>query len=112
MQVDEVHVKVNQERQGSGSGSRSDKGKGGKGGKGMSKKGGVDRNTSHVIFSCILHAFHDVYHATLAQVSARAHHTMVIHDVRLIDRLFALCSSPCVSPTPCSSLPTSTCTLS
>ena len=40
MQVDAVHVNVNQERQGSGSGSRSDKGKGGKGGKGNSKKGG------------------------------------------------------------------------
>ena len=41
---------------------------------------------------------------------------MVIHVVRLIGRLFSLCSSPCsfpcVSPTPCSSLPTSTGTLS
>ena len=59
----------------------------------------------------------DVYHTTLAQVSAPALHVilMVIHDVRLIDRLFSLCSSlssfPCVSPSPCSSLPTSTCTL-
>ena len=40
MQVDAVHVNVNQERQVDGSGSRSDKGKGGKGGKGKSKKGG------------------------------------------------------------------------
>ena len=40
MQVDAVHVMLNQERQGSGSGPRSDKGKGGKGGKGKSKKGG------------------------------------------------------------------------
>ena len=39
MQVDAVHVNVNQERQVDGSGSRSDKGKGGKGGKGKSKKG-------------------------------------------------------------------------
>ena len=36
MQVDVVHVNVNQERQDDGSGSRSDQGKGGKG---MSKKG-------------------------------------------------------------------------
>ena len=35
-----MHVNVNQERQGSGGGSRSDKGKGGKGGKGKSKNGG------------------------------------------------------------------------
>ena len=40
MQVDSVHVNVNQERQVDGSGSRSDKGKGGKGGKGKSNKGG------------------------------------------------------------------------
>ena len=40
MQVDAVHVNVNQERQVDGSGSRSDKGKGSKGGKGKSKKGG------------------------------------------------------------------------
>ena len=39
MQVDAVHVNVNQERQVDGSGSRSDKGKGSKGGKGKSKKG-------------------------------------------------------------------------
>ena len=39
MQVDAVHVNVNQERQADGSGSRSDKGKGSKGGKGKSKKG-------------------------------------------------------------------------
>ena len=41
---------------------------------------------------------------------------MVIHVVRLIDRLFSLCSwpcsFPCVSPIPCSSLSTSTCALS
>ena len=40
MQVDAVHVNVNQERQVGGSGSRLDKGKGGKGGKGKSQKGG------------------------------------------------------------------------
>ena len=40
MQVDALHVNVNQERQVGGSGSRPDKGKGGKGGKGKSKKGG------------------------------------------------------------------------
>ena len=40
MQVDAVHVNVNQKRQFDGSGSRSDTGKGGKGGKGKSKKGG------------------------------------------------------------------------
>ena len=40
MQVDAVHVNVNQDRQVDGSGSRSDKGKGGKGVKGKSKKGG------------------------------------------------------------------------
>ena len=40
MQVDAVHVNVNQEGQVDGSGSRSDKGKCGKGGKGKSKKGG------------------------------------------------------------------------
>ena len=39
VQVDAVHVNVNQERQVDGSGSRSDKGKGSKGGKGKSKKG-------------------------------------------------------------------------
>ena len=44
MQDDAVHVKVNEERQGSGSVSRSDKGEGGKeGGKGKSKKGGKGR---------------------------------------------------------------------
>ena len=40
MHVDAVHVNVNQERQGSGGGSLSEKGKGGKGGKDKSKKGG------------------------------------------------------------------------
>ena len=40
MQVDAVHVNVNQERQVDGSGSRSDKDKSSKGGKGKSKKGG------------------------------------------------------------------------
>ena len=40
MQVDAVHVNVNQERQVDGSGSRSGKGKSGKGSKGKSKKGG------------------------------------------------------------------------
>ena len=39
VQVDAVHVNVNQERQVDGSGSRSDKGKGSKGGKGKSNKG-------------------------------------------------------------------------
>ena len=51
-------------------------------------------------------------HTTMAQERVCAHHSifMVIHDFRLIDRLFFLCSSPCsfpcVSPSPCSSLPT------
>ena len=40
MQVDAVHVNVNQERQVDWSGSRSDKSKSSKGGKGKSKKGG------------------------------------------------------------------------
>ena len=40
VQVVAVHVNVNQERQGGGSGSRPVKGKGGKGGKGKSQKGG------------------------------------------------------------------------
>ena len=40
MQVDAVHVNVNQERQLDVSGSRSDKGKSSRGGKGKSKKGG------------------------------------------------------------------------
>ena len=40
MQVDAVHVNVNQERQVDGSGARSDKGKSSKGGKVKSKKGG------------------------------------------------------------------------
>ena len=54
----------------------------------------------------------------MAQDCVCAHHPilMVIHGERLIDRLYSLCSSPCsfpcVSPTPCSPLPTSTCTLS
>ena len=39
MQIDAVDVAANQERQGSGSGPRTDKGKGGKGGKGKTKKG-------------------------------------------------------------------------
>ena len=39
MQVDAVHVNVNQERQVGGSGARSEKCKGSKGGKGKSKKG-------------------------------------------------------------------------
>ena len=43
VQVDAVHVNVNEERQGGGSGSRPDKGKGCKGGKGKSKKGGKGR---------------------------------------------------------------------
>ena len=42
MQVD-VHVNVNQERQGGGRSTRSDKGKGDKGGKGKFKKGGKGR---------------------------------------------------------------------
>ena len=39
-----------------------------------------------------MQVFNDVYHTTLAQVSVRARHviTIVIHDVRLIDRLFSL----------------------
>ena len=49
MQVDAVHVNVNQERQVDGSGSRSDKGKGGKGGKGKSKKGGERRESGHQV---------------------------------------------------------------
>ena len=40
LQVDAVHVNVNQERQRSGGGARPDKGKSGKGGKGDAKKGG------------------------------------------------------------------------
>ena len=40
MQVDAVHVNVNEERQVDGSGSRSDKGKSSKGGKDKSKKAG------------------------------------------------------------------------
>ena len=45
MQVDAVHVNVNQERQVDGSGSRSDKGKSSKGGKGKSKKGGKGKES-------------------------------------------------------------------
>ena len=58
-----------------------------------------------------------MYTHIMAQECVCAHHPilMVIHVVRLIERLFSLCSSPCsfpcVSPTLCSSLPTSTCTL-
>ena len=54
-------------------------------------------------------------YTTLAQERVCAHHPipMVIHDARLIERLFSLCSSlcsfPCVSPILCSALPTSTC---
>ena len=40
MQVDAVHVNVNQDRQVDDSGSRPDTGKSGKGGKGKSKRGG------------------------------------------------------------------------
>ena len=55
--------------------------------------------------------------ATECVCVARTHPMLVvIHDERLVDRLFSLCSSPCsfpcVSPIPGSSLPTSTCTLS
>ena len=71
------------------------------------------------LFSCTVRTLNDITPNWLkAQVSARARHvtSMAIHVVRLIDRLFSLCSSlcsfPCVSPIPCSSLPTSTCTLS
>ena len=46
MQVDAVHVNVNQERQVDGSDSRSDKGKGSKGGKVKSKKGGKSKERS------------------------------------------------------------------
>ena len=55
---------------------------------------------------------------TLAQVSACTRHliSVVIHDEPLIVLSSFLCSSLCsfpsVSPSPCSSLPTSTCTLS
>ena len=57
MLVDAVHVNVNQERQGSGSGSWSSTGKGGKGGKGKSKKGGKgnekdDKSASEVEGEC------------------------------------------------------------
>ena len=57
-------------------------------------------------------------HTTLVQVSARARQviSMVIHDERLSVCSLLLCSSlcsfPCVFPIPCSSLSTSTCTLS
>ena len=51
VQVDAVHVNVNQERQVDGSGSRSDKGKGGTGGKGKSMKGskGKERAATHKV---------------------------------------------------------------
>ena len=73
----------------------------------------LTRNFSPAQCACIM-----MCHTTLAQVSARAHHviSMAIHDERLSVCSLLLCSSPCsfpcVSPTPCSSLPTSTGTLS
>ena len=76
----------------------------------------VDRNTSHVIF--LLHSAHtECVSHHMAQDRVCAHHpmSMVIHDERLSVCSLLLCSSlcsfPCVSPSPCSSLPTSTCTL-
>ena len=80
--------------------------------------GGIYMNTSHVIFLLYIKRVSKCVSHHMAQERVCAHHTisMVIHDVRLIYRLFSLCSSPCsfpcVSPTPCSSLPNSTCTLS
>ena len=74
------------------------------------------RNTSHVIFLMYITRVSKCVSHHMARERVCAHHTisMVIHDVRLIDRLFSLCASPCsfpcVSPTPCSSLPNSTCT--
>ena len=79
----------------------------------MCRQEHLTRHYSPAQCACIM-----MYNHIMAQVSARARHVfpMVIHDVRLIDRLFSLCSSPCsfpcVSPIPCSSLSTSTCTLS
>ena len=58
-----------------------------------------------------------MYTHIMAQECVCAHHTilMVIHVVRLSVCYLTLCSSPCsfpcVSPTPCSSLPNSSCTL-
>ena len=50
MQVDAVHVNVNQERQVDGSGSRSDKGKSSKGGKGKGRQGqGKRRESGHQV---------------------------------------------------------------
>ena len=60
----------------------------------------------------------DVYHTTLAQVSARARHSILIPSmisgwlIRLFCRLFLASFLSSVSPSPCSSPPTSTCTLS
>ena len=56
----------------------------------------VDRNTSHVIF--LLHNAHaECVSHHMAQDRVCAHHpiSMVIHDERLIDRMFSLCSAPC-----------------
>ena len=51
MQVNAVHVNVNQERQVDGSGSRSRKGKSTKGGKGKSKKGGKGKEKDEKLVS-------------------------------------------------------------
>ena len=66
--------------------------------------GVVYTDTPHTLFfSCTMRMHNDVYCTTLAQVSARAHHviSMVIHNERLIDRLFflflALFLSVCLS---------------
>ena len=76
-----------------------------------------DRYTSHVIFLMHFTRVNDV-HITLLGSSVcmcGSFHLHVIHDERLSVCLFFVVSSfwlsPCVSPSPCSSLPTSTCTL-
>ena len=83
------------------------------------KSGGeiVDRNTSHVIF--LLHSAHDdVCHTTwltivFVRITPYPWSSMMSGWLIVCSLLCSSpCSFPCVSPSPCSSLPTSTCTLS
>ena len=67
-------------------------------------------------FSCTVRTLNDVHsHHGSRMCLCASPLLVVIHVVRIVYSLTlcsSLCSSPCVSPIPCSSLPSSTCTLS
>ena len=76
----------------------------------------VERYTSHVTFSLAQCALNDVHSHHDSRMCLCASHHSHGNPCRAFECLFSLCYStcsfPCVSPIPCSSLATSTCTLS